>query len=163
MFELMSHTVESRSGGAHPIEVYDLFSGHKYTKSGTYEVAIELSAKCHGGGLVSDRKKYSVGVFDHVGIAKFMSPRETVRRGTSLSLTITLTENAPESGTRIYLQIDKSHGVFPEQSFPRFVDVPEKANQVHFSVAVLANASVGPLKITAFAGNGTHILFVTVE
>ena len=105
---------------------------------------------------VVDQQSYRVGVFDHVPVTAFAAKDERIKPGSPIELTIDLASPAPPSGTRLFLKSDKSAGLFPKSTFPRFVDVPEGADHYVLRIPTLRTAIPGAVKITLTAGNGRH-------
>jgi len=145
-----------------PPGLHFLSSTHRYLNSGSYDADIKLFADCSGRASVKVYQGLQqVHVFDHVPLKSFLATR-SVKRGSSIELSVSLVAQAPPSGTRVFLHVDKPE-VFSSDVLPRHLDVPAKSDHMSIRLPTLRTAPLGTVTLVVNAINGRHSAMTVIE
>jgi hypothetical protein len=166
--EMLSHPVQLGPDGAISAGTYDVTGNHSYARPSSYTVNTRLVVQCidpksFPPSASTDNQKFTVNVFDRVGVKDMVAESAAVSKGSPINLTLTLAAPAPASGTRILIKSDRAGEVFPDKYLPNVVEFPERVDHVQLRIPTLPNAVSGPVTITAVAVNGPHPVTIQIK
>jgi hypothetical protein len=166
--EMMSHPIEPGPDGIIAGGTYDVTGKHSYARAGSYTVDLRLVVLCVDPkafplSASGDKQKFSVNVYDRVALKDMTAEMATVRQGSPINLTLTLSAPAPASGTRILIQSNRASEVFPDKYLPAVIEIPERSDHVQLRIPTLPNADSGPVTITAVAVDGSHSVTIHIK
>jgi hypothetical protein len=159
--EKLTHTVGATlPGPSTPAGTYPIFSVHSYGTAGEYSVTARIYVHCvkqTDPGHIrptwgpEDEKSYKVNVYDRLPLKSLTPSSLTVKRGSSLILTVETYADAPPSNTRVNFSTDKPE-VFGKE-LPAYRDIIAKSKSVSLTLTVSEKAPLGDVKIFAEAGS----------